>query len=223
MDFAIRFLILSLITAVTLFVASEKWAKHNAWFMIAFILLISAYLIYQFYIYNTKHRLIQTLPDEISSMKEYKIYYNEHSRILTKPYDGVIDALKRLRQKGIMTAVVSNKPDMTVKGLCELYFDGLVDFSVGDRPDIKRKPAADPIYFAMERLGCDKAVYVGDSEVDVLAAKNAGLPCVSVTWGFRDRDVLEECGADIFADRSEELLNKLYELLGVDGECDATC
>lgn len=158
-----------------------------------------------------------------SFLEEYKMYYNEHSQILTKPYDGVIDALKRLRQKGIMTAVVSNKPDMTVKGLCELYFDGLVDFSVGDRPDIKRKPAADPIYFAMERLGCDKAVYVGDSEVDVLAARNAGLPCVSVTWGFRDRDVLEECGADIFADRSEELLNKLYELLGVDGECDATC
>lgn len=147
-------------------------------------------------------------------LEEYKAYYNEHSRILTKPYDGVIDVLTALKKRNILTAVVSNKPDLTVRGLCDQYFEGLIDFSVGDRPDLQRKPSADPINFAIDKLGCTKAVYVGDSEVDVLAASNAKRPCVSVTWGFRDRDVLEECGASVFADDADELLCKLYELLG---------
>ena len=146
-------------------------------------------------------------------LEEYKVYYNEHSEIFTKPYDGVIDVLKELRENGIQTAVVSNKPDMTVRKLCEQYFEGLADLSVGDRPDIERKPSADPINFAIKALGCTKAIYVGDSEVDVLASKNAKLPCVSVTWGFRDLDVLEECGASIFANTADELKQRIYELI----------
>jgi phosphoglycolate phosphatase len=145
--------------------------------------------------------------------EEYKIYYNENSQIFTKPYDGVIDVLRELRENGIQTAVVSNKPDMTVRKLCKQYFEGLVDLSVGDRPDIERKPSADSINFAIKELGCAKAIYVGDSEVDVLASKNAKLPCVSVTWGFRDLDVLEECGANIFANTSGELKQRIYELI----------
>ena len=148
----------------------------------------------------------------------YKEYYNQHSKIFTKPYDGVLDVLASLRKKGVKAAVVSNKPDLTVRKLCEEYFCGLVDFSVGDRADIKRKPAADPLFFAMKALDCDVAVYVGDSEVDVEAAKNAGLPCVTVTWGFRDRDLLQECGAKIFADTAEELEKEIFELLETDKE-----
>lgn len=163
----------------------------------------------------------RSLPSDVDSdtlerfLKDYMVYYNEHSRILTKPYDGVLDVLRDLREDGIMTAVVSNKPDMTVRKLCKQYFDGLVDISVGDRPDIERKPSADSINFAVKALGCTKAIYVGDSEVDVLAASNAGLPCISVTWGFRDIDVLEECGANIFANTSDELKKRVYELIGL--------
>ena len=155
---------------------------------------------------------------EARFLDDYKAYYNANSQIYTKPYDGVLDVLASLRARGIKTAVVSNKPDFTVQGLCRQYFGGLTDFSVGDRPDINRKPAPDPLFFAMKTLGCDRAVYVGDSEVDVEAAKNAGLPCVSVTWGFRDRDVLEDCGANIFADTAEELEKEILKLLETDKE-----
>lgn len=151
-------------------------------------------------------------------LNEYKEYYNANSKIFTKPYDGVLDVMKSLRDRGIKVAVVSNKPDLTVRGLCLEYFGALADFSVGDRADIKRKPAADPLLFAMKRLGCDRAVYVGDSEVDVEAAKNACMPCVSVTWGFRDRDVLEDCGASVFADSAEELKREILSLLSINEE-----
>ena len=143
----------------------------------------------------------------------YKEYYNQHSKIFTKPYDGVLEVLESLRRSGIKVAVVSNKPDATVKTLCEEYFGGLVDFSVGDRPDIRRKPAADPLLFAMKELDCTRAVYVGDSEVDVEAANNAELPCVSVTWGFRDRDELIECGAEHLADNAAELYAFIHKLI----------
>ena len=146
-------------------------------------------------------------------LEEYKVYYNAHSQINTKPYDGVIEVLKTLRSRGIATAVVSNKPDLAVRGLCAHYFDGTVDFAIGDRPGIERKPSGDPIIFAIKELGCDRAIYVGDSEVDIEAAKNACLPCVSVTWGFRDLDVLEESGGYIFADDSSQLERKLFELI----------
>jgi phosphoglycolate phosphatase len=155
---------------------------------------------------------------EACFLNDYKAYYNANSQIHTKPYDGVLEVLAVMRSHGIKTAVVSNKPDLTVQGLCKQYFDGLTDFSVGDRPDINRKPAPDPLLFAMKALGCDRAVFVGDSEVDIEAARNATLPCVSVTWGFRDRDVLEESGASIFADTAEELEAEIFKLLDTDKE-----
>lgn len=146
-------------------------------------------------------------------LSEYVNYYNAHSKIETKPYPGILELLSELKENGIKTAVVSNKPDITVKGLCKEYFGDRLDFVLGDRPDIKKKPAADPILLAMKELGCERAVYVGDSEVDVLAAKNAGLPCISVTFGFRDRDVLEENGGYCFAENSEQLKTGIFELL----------
>jgi phosphoglycolate phosphatase len=88
-----------------------------------------------------------------------------------------------------------------------------LDFALGDRPDIKKKPAADPILLAMKELGCERAVYVGDSEVDILAAKNAKLPCVSLTWGFRDKELLEKYGATTFAGNSDELKDQISKLL----------
>ena len=150
-------------------------------------------------------------------LDEYVKYYNAHSKIETKPYPGVIDLLTELKSCGILTAVVSNKPDAAARSLCEEYFGPLVDFAIGDRPDIARKPSADPVKLAMKELGCDRAVYVGDSEVDVMTAANAGLSCVSLTWGFRDKDLLEKNGATCFADNVEQLKKHIRELLE-DGE-----
>lgn len=151
-------------------------------------------------------------------LNEYKQYYSEHSKICTKPYDGVIDALSRLKELGIRTAIVSNKPDEAVAILGKEYFGELIDFSVGDRPGIRIKPAPDPLFYVAKNLGCEKYVFVGDSETDVAAAKNADVPCVSVTWGFRDRDVLLEAGAEIFADSAEEMLSEILKLFGMNGE-----
>ena len=150
-------------------------------------------------------------------LADYMEYYNAHSKILTKPYDGVLPLLAELKACGIKTAVVSNKPDVTVRLLSREYFGDLLDFALGDRPDIKKKPSADPILLAMKYLGCERAVYVGDSEVDILAAKNAGLPCISLTWGFRDRELLEEQGATCFAGTADELKSEIFKLLCVEG------
>ena len=146
-------------------------------------------------------------------LDEYKAYYNAHSKIETKPYEGVIDLLRALNDKGIATAVVSNKPDVATRNLCREYFGDLISFALGDREDIERKPSAEPVRYAMRELGCERAVYVGDSEVDVMTAKNAGIPSVSMTWGFRDRDLLEKYGAERFADNAEQLMAALLELL----------
>ena len=172
------------------------------------------------YLGNGARELVRlSLPQKVSEdeldgyLEEYKLYYNAHSKIETKPYDGVVELLKSLRKRGILTAVVSNKPDLATRILCEEYFGELVDFALGDRPDIKRKPDAEPIRFVIKKLNCSAVVYVGDSEVDVMTAKNAGIPCISVTWGFRDLELLEEYGAEIFANDVKELEKYALELL----------
>lgn len=149
-------------------------------------------------------------------LAEYVEYYNANSSVETKPYDGVPELLGGLKARGIYTAIVSNKPDGAVRELSRRYFGDLVDFAVGDRQDIARKPSADPVMYALKALGCHEAVFVGDSEVDVQTAKNAGLTCISLTWGFRDRDQLEKSGAEIFASNADELRNAIFENLGVE-------
>lgn len=138
-------------------------------------------------------------------LEEYKAYYEKNSGIKTAPYENIVDLLGRLREKGFKLAVVSNKPDGAARYLCDLHFPKLIDFVIGDRADIRRKPAPDPVLLAMRELGCDDAIYVGDSEVDIQTAKNANVPCVSVAWGFRDRDELIASGADYLADTADEL------------------
>lgn len=154
----------------------------------------------------------RALPQDIAEdlfqkiLDEYKIYYQAHSKIKTKPYAGVLQTLKILCESGWYVGVVSNKPDAAVRELCREYFGDLVPFTLGDRADINRKPAADPVLYAMKQMQCDKAVFVGDSEVDILTAQNAKLPCISVTWGFRDKEFLAERGASCFADSAEQLV-----------------
>ena len=141
-------------------------------------------------------------------LAEFKARYALHLRDKTCPYDGVISVLKALAKMGVRTAIVSNKFDQAVKLLSREYFDGLVESAVGESETVRRKPSPDGVLAAMKELRGKRetTLYVGDSEVDVETAKNAGVKCAGVTWGFRDRGVLEAAGADYIIDRPEELL-----------------
>lgn len=141
-------------------------------------------------------------------LKSFTAYYKEHSEDKTKPYDGIPEALKELKNRGCQLAVVSNKADFAVQSLCASYFPGIFTFVVGEREGIRRKPAPDSIYEVLEQLRTAKedAVYIGDSDVDVETAENAGLDLIAVEWGFRTREVLEEMGAEVFVKTPDELL-----------------
>lgn len=143
-------------------------------------------------------------PEDVQKvLAVYKPYYTAHCQIKTKPYDGVLEVLKRLAQD-YAVAVVSNKPDSAVKALCADYFPGI--YALGEAADCPRKPAPDMVYKAMEAIGAERCVYVGDSEVDVITAKNAGVPCVSVLWGFRDREDMEAVGGKIYCEKPGDLV-----------------
>lgn len=146
--------------------------------------------------------------------KAFGEYYRRHCLDKTQVYPGVPDLMKALRAKGCLLAVVSNKADYGVQQLCHKFFDGLFDFAVGEREGVKKKPSPDAVLEVLEALHIAKqdAVYIGDSEVDVATAKNAGMDCLTVTWGFRDRAFLAERGAKHFAERPEEVLEYLADL-----------
>ncbi len=139
---------------------------------------------------------------------DFKEYYKEHSAILTKPYNGIIDLLNTLKEKGIKIAVVSNKADFAVKTLMVDYFNGLYDCAYGERAGVERKPAPDGVLAAISEMGGEIAntVYIGDSEVDVETSKNAKLPCIAVTWGFRDKEVLENLNPEYIVDSPSDIL-----------------
>lgn len=136
------------------------------------------------------------------ALATYQAYYRTHCQIKTGPYPGVVEALAQL-SKHYPVAIVSNKPDAATKTLCADYFPGVL--ARGEAADCPRKPAPDMLFQAMKTLGVDKAIYVGDSEVDVITAGNAGMPCISVTWGFRDREELLEAGAKYLCDDAAQL------------------
>lgn len=135
-------------------------------------------------------------------------HYTENMRNKTAPYKGILELLKLLKKENYKLAVVSNKFDKAVKGLVQEFFGEYISVAIGETKNISRKPAPDTVFKAIEELDAslDKAVYVGDSDVDVKTAKNAGIKCVGVTWGFRDRDVLEKEGADYIIDEPMELM-----------------
>lgn len=125
----------------------------------------------------------------------FKAHYADHSQDKTKPYDGIIPLLTSLKERGIPTAVVSNKGDYAVQLLMPKYFGDLIDVAIGELEGVARKPEPDTVHLAMKRMGVKNPVYVGDSEVDVLTAKNAGIDGIFVTWGFRSKKELTEAGA----------------------------
>lgn len=141
----------------------------------------------------------------------FTAYYAEHCADATNPYDGILPLIQSLRTAGIKTAVVSNKADFAVQELVKTYFDGCFDAAVGERTGIQKKPAPDSVYEVISALHMEKsdAIYIGDSDVDLATAKNAGLPCIAVEWGFRTHDFLVEHGADILVTKPEEILDIL--------------
>lgn len=145
-------------------------------------------------------------PDYEAVTDATRAYYAKKCRENTKPYDGIPEMLDTLREKGYQLAVVSNKPDQQVKKLCADFFSGKIDTAIGQKEGVLLKPAPDSLFAALEALHCkpEEAVYVGDSDVDVQTAQNAGIPCISVLWGFRDRDFLEANGAQHFAETPAE-------------------
>ena len=148
--------------------------------------------------------------DADAAFEVFHTYYDAHCQIKTKPYEGIPEVLAQLGEKYPM-AIVSNKPDSAVKLLCAQYFPGL--YARGESADCPRKPAPDMVYKAMAEIGADRCIYVGDSEVDVLTAKNADVPCLSVLWGFRDREDMEAVGGKYFCDSTKELAEKLEEII----------
>ena len=139
-------------------------------------------------------------------LADYKDWYQAHNCVKTQPYPGISHVLAELEARGVKTAVVSNKPDATTKALAERFFLGLPAF--GQRDDVPPKPSPELVYRALATLGVDggAAAYVGDSEVDVATARNAGLPLAAVSWGFRGRQALAEAGAETIVDTAAELL-----------------
>ncbi len=142
---------------------------------------------------------------------DFRQYYALHSCDNTKPYEGIIEVLFNLRNNGIKTAVVSNKADFAVQELIDKYFHGLFDFVTGEREGISKKPAPDTVFEAVRKTSSElsSAVYVGDSEVDIETAKNAGINCVITDWGFRDREQLIFAGADTIVSDTQSLLAEL--------------
>lgn len=156
-------------------------------------------------------------PDDISEevfencLSDFKLHYSENMYNKTRPYEGVLDMLKQLRADGYKIAVLSNKFDTAVKELCEKYFDGLVDLAVGQKEGVEEKPDPAGVYEIAKELDTplECCIFVGDSEVDIQTANNAGIDCISVTWGYKDFKFLYENGASKLVYVPEDILELL--------------
>ena len=158
------------------------------------------------------HLMRSILPEFTEAQVEavldhYRPYYAAHAGDKSRPFDGILPMLLRLKTDGLVLAILSNKPDAAVQPLAEAYFAGLVSLAVGELENVRRKPHPDMVETAARQLGVplERCLYVGDSEVDIDTAVNAGIDCACVTWGFRTRDELLRAGATVVVDTPEEL------------------
>ncbi len=164
---------------------------------------------------GVRNLIVRALPDGADAARAeealaaFRAHYSEHLDVKTAPYPGVTDLLRALKAQGVGVGVVSNKYDGAVAALCGRHFGGLVDVAAGEKPGVPRKPAPDSVLAAMRRMGAEaeSALYVGDSDVDVATAHNAGLKCVAVSWGFRPRESLVAAGADAVIDEAADFLD----------------
>lgn len=146
-----------------------------------------------------------------SMFDTFTAYYKEHCAIKTRPYDGIKECIMALRNRGVKTAVVSNKIDSAVKSLCDDYFSGLFDYSVGDKEGQRRKPYPDSVNEVISHFSMDKAdvVYIGDSDVDYMTARNAQIDVIMVSWGFRDEDFILSLGAPFVLHAPSEIQDRI--------------
>ncbi len=150
-------------------------------------------------------------------LADFIAYYEEHCAVKTAPYDGVVDCIKSLRQAGLKIAVNTNKVEPAAIALCDDYFPGLFDIISGSRPGMPPKPAPDGIYEILSRAGMDgksegqRAVFIGDSDVDMQTGMNAGLDVIGVDWGFRGKKFLEEHGAKVIMMNAQELADHMVQ------------
>ncbi len=169
---------------------------------------------------GAKNLIIRSLGDNANeetiekTLSDFKAHYETNKTNKTAPYAGMLEALDELKARGCKLAIVSNKHDDAVQGLYNQFFSETCDFALGNCDFLPKKPAPDMILYALKKIGktVDEAVYIGDSEVDVTTAKNTNIPCISVSWGFRDKNILEAAGAEIIVDTPDELLKALKNL-----------
>lgn len=147
--------------------------------------------------------------DYAEALEIFTKYYIEHIADYTKPYDGIIDVINELKSKGCKTAVVSNKAHFAAQAVVKDFFGDIFDVVVGKMDEFPSKPEPDSLLYTIKNLGvkAEDCIYIGDSDVDVLTAHNAGLPCIGVTWGNRDEDVLLASGAEYIAHTPKEILD----------------
>lgn len=167
------------------------------------------------YLYLIAHCVPYNTPDEkVAEVLEYfEKYYYSHSMDTTCPYEGIPEVVGTLAKDGYKLAIVSNKGMAAVKELAEHFFKNTIKVAIGESSDVRRKPAPDAALLGMRLLGVSKeeSLYVGDSEVDIATAKNAGIDCLSVSWGFRTREHLEKNGAVDIIDKPSEIVDFLKE------------
>ena len=166
---------------------------------------------------NLVHRAVPkgTLrPIEARCLETFRAHYANNMNHKTAPYPGIMPLLNALKQRGIKMAVSSNKFDAAVKKLCAEQFEGYIDVAIGESETVKKKPAPDGPLLALRQMGCSRedTLYVGDSEVDLATAENAGIPCISVSWGFHDKELLESLGAKTLLDTVSELRDCLLDM-----------
>ena len=162
---------------------------------------------------GVKKLMERAIPDGLNNplfeetFATFRQHYMQHNLDTTQPYPGIMQLLEQLKAEGKNIAVVSNKFYAATRELCRHFFGDLVPVAIGEREDIRKKPAPDTVIEALRELGVDKegAVYIGDSDVDIMTAKNSGMPCVSVLWGFRDKEFLLEHGATTLISQLEEM------------------
>ena len=166
--------------------------------------------------WGVDHLMRQLLPEtsetQISEiLAYYRPYYALHTTDDAAPYPGILPMLERLRQTGLTLAIISNKPDAAVQPLVRRYFPGLISLSVGELPNIPRKPAPDMLLRAAQQLDVElsRCLYVGDTEVDIQTARNTGVDCLCVTWGFRTKEQLLRAGASQIVDSPEALVRQI--------------
>lgn len=148
-------------------------------------------------------------PDFDETYATFRKHYLEHSLDTTKPYDGIPEVLAELKRRGKKLAIVSNKFYAATQELARHFFPDTIEVAIGERENIRKKPAPDTVLEAMHQLGVGKegTVYIGDSDVDIDTAHNVEVPCISVLWGFRDREFLLAHGATTLIERPEQLLD----------------